>query len=112
MTKYNPKNILEKEPAVIAGAITVAINVVAAFGLVAVSTEQLGAVNVGVVTLLTLFTRQSVTPAKEVILSKKDVKREVEYALGPDIEWEDLAIDTSAEIVVTDADELRGQNDL
>ncbi len=59
---YSPREILNREPAVLAGAVTVIVNALALFGVVDVSVDQLGAVNVAVVAVLSLFVRQSVTP--------------------------------------------------
>lgn len=66
MSRYSPKNILEQEPAVISGAVIVAVNAVALFGVVAVSAEQLAGLNAGLAALLALFTRQTVTPTAKV----------------------------------------------
>lgn len=66
MSRYSPKNILEQEPAVISGAVIVAVNALALFGVVAVSAEQLAGLNAGLAALLALFTRQTVTPTAKV----------------------------------------------
>lgn len=66
MSRYSPKNILEQEPAVISGAVIVAVNALALFGVVAVSADQLAGLNAGLAALLALFTRQSVTPTAKV----------------------------------------------
>ncbi len=66
MSRYSPKNILEQEPAVISGAVIVAVNALALFGVVAVSAEQLAALDAGLAALLALFTRQTVTPTAKV----------------------------------------------
>ncbi len=66
MSRYSPKNILEQEPAVISGAVIVAVNALTLFGVVAVSAEQLAGLNAGLAALLALFTRQTVTPTAKV----------------------------------------------
>jgi uncharacterized membrane protein (Fun14 family) len=66
MSRYSPKNILEQEPAVISGAVIVAVNALALFGVVAVSADQLAGLNAGLAALLALFTRQTVTPTAKV----------------------------------------------
>ncbi|HMV76184.1 MAG TPA: hypothetical protein PKB00_16545 [Microthrixaceae bacterium] len=66
MSRYSPKNILEQEPAVISGAVIVAVNALALFGVVTVSAEQLAGLNAGLAALLALFTRQTVTPNAKV----------------------------------------------
>lgn len=66
MSRYSPKNIFEQEPAVISGAVIVAVNALALFGVVAVSAEQLAGLNAGLAALLALFTRQTVTPTAKV----------------------------------------------
>jgi len=66
MSRYSPKNILEQEPAVISGAVIVAVNALALFGVVTVSAEQLAGLNAGLAALLALFTRQTVTPTAKV----------------------------------------------
>lgn len=66
MSRYSPKNILEQEPAVISGAVIVAVNALALFGVGAVSAEQLAGLNAGLAALLALFTRQTVTPTAKV----------------------------------------------
>lgn len=64
MSKYSPRNILDKEPAAISGAAVVILNGLALFGVVEVSADQLAGVNVGVAALLALFVRSSVTPTR------------------------------------------------
>ena len=66
MSRYSPKNILEQEPAAISGAVIVAVNALALFGVVAVSADQLAGLNAGLAALLALFTRQTVTPTAKV----------------------------------------------
>lgn len=66
MSRYSSKNILEQEPAVISGAVIVAVNALALFGVVTVSAEQLAGLNAGLAALLALFTRQTVTPTAKV----------------------------------------------
>lgn len=59
---YSPKNLLRKEPAVIAGAVIVVLQAVVMFGLFTMTTNQLAAVNAALVSVLSLFVRSRVTP--------------------------------------------------
>ena len=59
---YSLKNFWRNEPAVIAGAGMSVFNVLALFDVIHATVQQLGAVNVAVIAILTLFTRSKVTP--------------------------------------------------
>lgn len=64
MSRYSPRNILEQEPAALAGAIIALLNVgVLLFGL-SLSVDQLAAINTALVVVLTVFTRRAVTPVE------------------------------------------------
>ena len=64
MSRYSPRNILEQEPAVLSGAILAVLNVaVLLFGL-SLTVDQLAAINVALVAVLTVFTRKNVTPTE------------------------------------------------
>lgn len=53
---------ISNEPVLLTGAITAIVNLLAAFSVVDVTEQQLGVINVAVVTVLALFTRSKVTP--------------------------------------------------
>lgn len=59
---YSLKNLFKNEPAVIAGAGMSVVNVLALFDVIHATVQQLGAVNVATIAVLTLFTRSKVTP--------------------------------------------------
>ena len=64
MSRYSPRNILEQEPAVLSGAILAVLNAaVLLFGL-SLTVDQLAAINVALVAVLTVFTRKNVTPTE------------------------------------------------
>ena len=64
MSRYSPRNILEQEPAVLSGAILAVLNAaVLLFGL-SLTVDQLAAINVAFVAVLTVFTRKNVTPTE------------------------------------------------
>jgi chemotaxis protein CheY-P-specific phosphatase CheC len=84
MSKYSPKNLLNKEPVVLAAAVVVVLNTLSLLGVVTVSVDQLSAINAAVVTVLALFTRQSVTPNQKVVFTKADVKALVDNLLYGD----------------------------
>lgn len=59
--RYSVRSVLDKEPAVIAGAVQALLNVGAIAGL-DLTTAELGALNVAVIAVLTLFVRATSTP--------------------------------------------------
>ena len=61
MSRYSPRNILEQEPAVLSGAILAVLNAAVLFGL-SLTVDQLAAINVAFVAVLTVFTRKNVSP--------------------------------------------------
>ena len=64
MGRYDPRAIFEKEPAVIAGALKSILWVAVLLGLLTGLTDvQLAAIALVLELVLTLFTRQSVTPS-------------------------------------------------
>jgi len=63
MSRYSPRNILEQEPAVLSGAILAVLNAAVLFGL-SLTVDQLAAINVALVAVLTVFTRKNVTPTE------------------------------------------------
>ena len=64
MSRYSPRNILEQEPAALAGAIIAVLNAAVLLGL-SLTVDQLAGVNVALVTVLTTFTRSKVEPTTE-----------------------------------------------
>lgn len=56
------KNILTKEPAVIAGAVTAVLNALVLLGVFTLTTEQLAGVNAALAAVLALCVRSAVTP--------------------------------------------------
>lgn len=59
---YNPKELLTKEPAVIAGSVAVVLNVLVLLGVLDIDSDQIAGINAGTAAVLALFVRQSVTP--------------------------------------------------
>lgn len=59
---YSPKNVLEKEPAVVSGAVVAVVNALVLLNVVTLGAEQLAGANVAMVAVLSLLVRQSVTP--------------------------------------------------
>jgi len=64
MSRYNPRNLLEQEPAALAGAVLALLNVLVLLGL-DLSVDQLAGINTALVVVLTMFTRKSVTPTAD-----------------------------------------------
>lgn len=53
---------IQKEPAVVAGAVIAVLNVLVLLHVVTLTGDQLAAINTALVAVLSLFVRQSVTP--------------------------------------------------
>ena len=68
---YSIKNLTTKEPAAIASALIAILNTLVLLGVLALTVKQMAGINVGAVALLGLFVRQSVTPNRDVLLSRK-----------------------------------------
>lgn len=62
MSRYSLRNLLSQEPSVVSGAVLAILNACVLFGAISASAEQLGAANVAMAAVLSLFVRQSVTP--------------------------------------------------
>lgn len=55
-------NPIRTEPALISGALVAVLNALVALSVISLTAEQISAVNVALVAVLTIFVRQSVTP--------------------------------------------------
>lgn len=55
-------NPFRTEPAIISGALVAILNALVALSVISLTAEQISAVNVALVAVLTIFVRQSVTP--------------------------------------------------
>ena len=58
---------IKNEPALVVGVVTAVCNLVVGFGLVDLTTEQIGLINAVVVALLAFVTRSYVVPARNVV---------------------------------------------
>lgn len=58
------RNLSQREPAVIAGAISATLNALVLCGVFNLTGEQLGAINIAIVAVLTVFVRSRVTPTE------------------------------------------------
>ncbi len=67
MTKYHPRNLLTHEPVALSAAVVVVANTLALFGVVDVTADQLAGVNTAVAVVLSLFTRNAVTPTAKTV---------------------------------------------
>lgn len=63
---YSPREILNREPAVLSGAVLAVLNVLVLLGVIALDADQLGAINTATALCLALFVRQSVTPTSSL----------------------------------------------
>ena len=61
MSRYSPRNLLDQEPAALAGAVLAILNLAVLLGL-DLTVDQLAGINTGLVAVLSVFTRSRVTP--------------------------------------------------
>jgi hypothetical protein len=59
---FNPLEILNKEPVVIAGAVIAVINLLSLLNVLVLDADQLAALNTAMVAVLSLFVRAKVSP--------------------------------------------------
>lgn len=69
---YDPREILKRSPADIAGAVIVLLNVLVLTKVIEISTEALGGINIAIVTVLTLFYVKPSTISRTNLQSLQD----------------------------------------
>lgn len=91
MGRYSPVAILEKEPAVISGAIRAVLYGAVLLGYVTLTVEQLAGIAVGLEVVLGLFVRQTSTPNVTVA----EIVKTPPTAAGPIAAAEAAGVDTA-----------------
>ena len=91
MGRYDPREIFNREPTAIAGAIRTILYGAVIFGVVTLTVEQLAQIAIGLEVLLGLFVRQSVTPNVTVA----EIVKTPPTAAGPIAAAEAAGVDTS-----------------